>query len=158
MLEKQITLAFALNNGYDSLAECKFHLNNKHLNLITDKPYKMTFYDENGEAFTAYPDFYDPKSQLVIEFKDYKLNTHTTKKSSEERKQQIEGFKGKLSRLDKLNHGWNHSMFKQAKVQSSLAAKGFKMLVVFSDDTKLSTTNKNKMDKLGLEWCYEREL
>ena len=90
MLEKQITLAFALNNGYDSLAECKFHLNNKHLNLITDKPYKMTFYDNDGESFTAYPDFYDPKTQLVIEFKDYKLNTHSTKKSSEERRHQRE--------------------------------------------------------------------
>jgi hypothetical protein len=32
------------------------------------------------------------------------------------------------------------------------------MLVVFADETKLSTQNKNKMAKANLTWCFEYEL
>lgn len=158
MLDKDITLAFALNNGYESLAECKFHINNPYLQIISNKPYKTTFYDEDGSPFKAYPDFWHPETQTAIEFKDYKLNTHKTKQASTERCKQIEDFKGKLTRFDKLNNGFNHSMYKQAKVQSSLQSLGHNMLVVFSDTTKLSTQNKNLMKKIDLTWCWEHEL
>lgn len=49
-------------------------------------------------------------------------------------------------------------MYKQATVQNSLSSLGFEMLVVFSDKTKLSTQNKNKMKSLDLEWCYQKDL
>ena len=158
MNKTSITLAYALNNGYDSKEECLFHLNNQYLKSIQDKPYKTTFYDEDGTPFKAYPDFWHPESRTVIEFKAHQLNTCKTKAESQQKLDKQEEFKGYLKFYDKLKWGWNHSLYKQAKVQSSLQSLGHNMLVVFADETKISTQNKNLMNKIGLKWCFESEL
>lgn len=143
--------------GYDSQAEYQFHQRNNHLHLITDKPYKTTFYDNKGIAFKAYPDFYDSNNLTCIEFKSYQLNTQPDKATAKRKLKAVQDYKGKELLIDKLHFDWNHSMYKQAKVQSSLSALGFKMLVVFSDNTEITTTNKNKMSALNLTWLYESD-
>jgi hypothetical protein len=157
MNKTSVTLAYALNNGYDSKEECLFHLNNPYLKSIQSQPYKTTFYDEDGSPFKAYPDFWHAESQTAIEFKAHQLNTCKTKAASQSKLDNQQKFRGKLTFFDKLKWGWNHSMYKQAKVQSSLAALGHKM-VVFADETKISTQSKNRMDKIDLTWCFEYEL
>ncbi|MEZ8383483.1 MULTISPECIES: hypothetical protein [Vibrio] len=158
MNKTSITLAYALNNGYDSKEECLFHLSNPYLKSIQDKPYKTTFYDEDGTPFKAHPDFWHPESKTVIEFKAHQLNTCKTKAESQQKLDNQQEFRGKLTFFDKLKWGWNHSIYKQSKVQSSLNSLGHSMLVVFSDRTKLSTRNKNLMNKISLKWCFESEL
>ncbi|MCY9871809.1 hypothetical protein [Vibrio barjaei] len=158
MNKTSVTLAYALNNGYDSKEECLFHLNNQYLKSIQDKPYKTTFYDEDGTPFKAYPDFWHAESQTAIEYKAHQLNTCKTKADSQQKLDNQQEFRGKVTFFDKLKWGWNHSLYKQAKVQNSLESLGHKMLVVFADETKLSTQNKNKMAKANLTWCWESEL
>ncbi|WP_299692319.1 hypothetical protein [uncultured Vibrio sp.] len=157
MNKTDITLKYALNNGYDSAAECLFHLNNPHLQS-TSEPYKATFYDASGSPFKAYPDFYDSDRKLIIEYKAHQLNTCETKAISFEKLEEVQQFKGKLTFFDKLKYGWNHSIYKQAKVQSSLKSLGFDMVVVFADGTKLTKQSINKMEKAGLHWVWERDL
>ena len=158
MNKNQVTLAFALNNGYASIEECIFHINNPHVEIVVDKPYKMNFFDDNGHVFKAYPDFYDKSSLTVIEYKAHQLNNYQTKESCQQKLDNQKEFRGKVTSFDKLKFGWNHSMYKQRIVQRTLESLGHKMLVVFSDTTKLSTRNKNLMKKIDLTWCWEKDL
>lgn len=158
MNKSDITLAYALNNGYDSKEECLFHINNSYLKVISDKPYKTIFYDEDGVPFKAFPDFWHPESQTAIEYKAHQLNNCKTKAESQSKLDKQKDFRSKLTFFDQLKWGWNHSLYKQAKVQSSLKSLGHNMLVVFADDTKLSTQSQNKMKKENLIWCYESEI
>ena len=152
----KLTLKEVVSLGYDSVAEYSFHQRNQHLHLITDKPYKYTFYDDTGIAFKAYPDFWHSPN-TAIEFKDCQLNTQTDKLTAKSKLKKVQEFKGKKLLIDQLKYDWNHSMYKQSKVQSTLASLGFKMLVVFSDSTKITVNNRNKMDKLNLQWCFESD-
>lgn len=143
--------------GYDSVAEYYFHQRHPDLTLCTNVFYLSDFTDEDGATFKAKPDFYDQQTDTFIEFKDYKLNNERTKSTSSDRQYKITSYKGYLSQLDLLDTGWNHSVFKQSIVQKALAVKGMKMIVVFSDDTKLPPQRKTKMRDLGLNWMYEAD-
>ncbi len=57
-----------------------------------------------------------------------------------------------------LDYGWNHSLHKQAKVQSSLKSLGIEMMVLFKKGTKLTTQAINKMNDNGLNWVLEEDL
>ena len=146
-----------MNNIYDSVAESTFHSKHSHLNLITDSFYNHNFTDESGITFKAKPDFYDPDTNTYIEFKSHQLNTKPTKLKAKSDLQRVVDYKGKELLIDKLKHDWNHSLYKQAAVQQTLSVNNSKMVVIFSDNTKLSTQSKNKMCSLGLEWFYEAD-
>lgn len=151
------TFGAADTAAYDSIEEQNFHIRNPHLRQLNDQHFNNWFTDTDGVAFKAMPDFFDDSTKTYIEFKCHQLNTKQTKSDSESRLQKIQDFKGYLPNNDLLNNGWNHSMYKQAIVQQTLALNGEKMIVVFKDNTKLTTRNKNLMTKIGLEWLYESE-
>lgn len=147
-----------LMTEYDSEQEELFHQRHPHLIQCADTFYHYTFYDADGSPFQAKPDFYHPTLECWIEFKCHQLNNKKTKQLADESHQKQINYKGRDCIKYQLDNGWNHSLFKQAKVQSSLKAMGKLMIVIFKDGTKLTTTSKNKMKQQGLEWIYESDL
>ncbi|PSU32167.1 hypothetical protein [Photobacterium phosphoreum] len=143
---------------YDSIAEKQFHNRHPEL-LVTKDPYKCSFVDSSGTIFRAIPDFYDPQNSCYIEFKDGVLNTKPNKLSAIESSAKVQQYKAdhnlNWTFKDAYTHDWNHSMFKQSIVQKRLSKKGVTMIVVFSDRSKLSQTNINRLAKCGLKWDYE---
>lgn len=157
-MAKKITLEYAHSLGYDSTEEYYFHQRNPHLIQCTNDFYKYTFHDANGSPFRAKPDFYHPELQCWIEFKCHRLNNKETKQESDYAYNQQAPHKRTPKGLDflRLEVGWNHSLHKQAKVQSALKAMGKRMIVVFKDGTKMGHSVK-KMKQQGLEWFYEED-
>jgi hypothetical protein len=93
---------------------------------------------------------------LVIELKGRQLNNVKTKVSSQENLQKQQSYKGCLSSFDQLKYGFNHSVFKQGKVCRGLRDSNYQysLLIVFTDDTKLTTQAINKMKSEKLDWCF----
>jgi hypothetical protein len=143
---------------YDSNEEEQFHQRHPELILCSDKPYNYTFYDNEGSPFRAYPDFYSEKLGCYIEFKCHQLNNKKTKSEADLAHQKQISFKGRDCTKYQLDHGWNHSLHKQTKVQSSLDSLGIKMIIVFKTGTKLTTQAINKMNANGLKWYREEDL
>lgn len=145
--------------NYDSKAEQQFHQRNPDLTLAQDEHYLCSFTDTDDYTFRAKPDFWCESTQTFIEFKDYQLNTSSTKTIAKEKLSKLVEFKGRELLIDKLKCDWNHSLHKQAIVQNDLFDNhGIRMLVVFSDKTKLSAQSINKMARLSLDWCFESDL
>lgn len=137
---------------YDSKEEKQFHQRNSFLNTSHDF-FSTTFKDSEGVIFGAKPDFIY-NDQVYIEFKCQQLNNHETKAKAESRiANQISH--GKNEHFAKLQHGFNHSVFKQGIVA---AAYPDRFLLVFKDGTKMSTQAKNKLTANGVPWCYESEM
>lgn len=143
---------------YDSTEEELFHQRHPHLIQCSDNFYSYTFHDIDGAPFKAKPDFYHPELECWIEFKCHQLNNKKTKQLADESHQKQINYKGRDCTKYQLDHAWNHSLFKQAKVQSSLRAVNKRMIVVFKDGTKLTTTSINKMKQQGIEWIFESDL
>ncbi|EOG9060647.1 hypothetical protein ACLK5F_001398 [Vibrio fluvialis] len=143
---------------YDSKEEELFHQRHPELILCSGKPYNYTFFDDEGSSFRAYPDFYSETLDCYIEFKSHQLNNKKTKSAAEKSHQKQINFKGRDCTKYQLDHGWNHSLYKQAKVQSSLKSLGINMIVVFKDGIKLTIQAINKMNANGLKWYREEDL
>ncbi|HIF9261083.1 TPA: hypothetical protein ACX6Q5_000320 [Photobacterium damselae] len=145
---------------YDSKAERAFHARHPELISLQNEYYRSSFTDENGDVFRAKPDFFDPnfgEAGAYIEFKCHQLNTKQTRSASHAAENKIFDYKGGLSQVDQLKNSWNHSLYKQAIVQSTLDSKDIQMIVVFEKNTKLSTQNKNKMAEVGLKYVMESD-
>jgi hypothetical protein len=147
---------------YDSILERKFHEQFPdliyHENNLKTFPY--TFYDEDGVAFQASPDFYCEQRNIVIELKGSQLNTHKTKLVCAEKIQyQLNRFGNKEEDFYLLKHGFNQSLFKQGIVNRGIRSSNYQyqFLLIFTDDTKLSTQSKNKMAVEKIDWCYVSE-
>ncbi|HBV76937.1 MULTISPECIES: hypothetical protein [Vibrio] len=140
---------------YDSTEEQLFHQRNPSLILCADDFYPYTFHDNDGTPFRAKPDFYCTEWNCWIEFKCHQLNNKKTKLIADTAHQKQIDFKGRDCIKYQLDHGWNHSLYKQAKVQSSLRAFDKRMIVVFKSSTKLSKQSQNKMSNEGMEWFFE---
>jgi hypothetical protein len=143
---------------YDSILEREFHEQFPDLvyhesNL---KHYQFTFYDFEGCAFKASPDFYCEERNIVIELKGFQLNNITTKNLSIEKLLYQERFKGKLTPYDKLKFAFNHSLYKQGTVNRTIRVSNYhyNFLLVFEDKTKISTQSKKKMNEEGIDWCF----
>lgn len=145
-------------NDYDSKIEEQFHRKHPDLIYVSDNHqyFPQTFYDASGAPFKATPDFYDRERNLVIELKGRQLNNVKTKVSSQENLQKQQSYKGCLSSFDQLKYGFNHSVFKQGKVCRGLRDSNYQysLLIVFTDDTKLTTQAINKMKSEKLDWCF----
>ncbi|EMF7387761.1 hypothetical protein ACEV85_02780 [Vibrio parahaemolyticus] len=144
--------------NYDSKEEEQFHQRHPELILCSGKPYNFTFYDNEGTPFRAYPDFYSEKLGCYIEFKCHQLNNKLDKRSAEAAHQKQINYMGYDCLKYQLDYGWNHSLHKQAKVQSSLKSLGIEMMVLFKKGTKLTTQAINKMNDNGLNWVLEEDL
>jgi hypothetical protein len=143
---------------YDSILEREFH--ERYPDLVYHKSnlkhYQFTFYDFEGFAFKASPDFYCEEKNIVIELKGFQLNNIKTKSLSVESLLSQESFKGKLTPYDKLKFGFNHSLYKQGTVNRTIRVSNYQynFLLVFEDKTKISTQSKNKMNKESIDWCF----
>jgi len=144
---------------YDSKAEQEFHQRNPFLQYF-NKQFPITFFDDAAQPFKACGDFFDAETNTVIEFKDFKLNKHQTKAIAESNL--VSGLRfGKKAHYKALTNGWNHSAYKQSKVQSGIKHASnvqYAYLLVFSDTTKLTTPKNGDialMNSLGINWCYE---
>ena len=144
--------------NYDSREEQLFHKRHQNLEYL-DAYYTQTFEDCNHETFHAKPDFFDHDLNCFIEFKCYQLNTVKSQEDYDtkwgKQKKYLSPYNYNMSLL---KYGWNHSIIKQSIVASTLRANDLNYLLVFKDNTELSTQSKNKMNKLLLPWCYESDL
>lgn len=151
------------NLEYHSEQEKYFH--QRHPNLLynsKNKPFDITFKDHDGEAFQASGDFYDMNTGYWIELKSHALNKHQVKHSANDAKASAlaHARSDKTRNQAMLNHGWNHSVFKQQIVQKALKAKGINYAVIFTDSTKLtfrSNGDINTMKNINLLWLYEKQ-
>ena len=147
---------------YDSILERKFHEQFSDLVYHENnlKHYPITFYDLEGTPFKASPDFYCKKRNIVIELKGSQLNTNKTKlKCTQKIQYQLNRFGSKEEKYYRLKNGFNQSIFKQGIVNRSIRSSNyqFQFLLVFTDDTKLSTQSKNKMKAEKIDWCFANE-
>lgn len=150
-----------LNLPYDSKQQ--FH--KQHPDLLynsTNRLFDCIFQDEDGTTFLAAGDFYDPLTERWIELKSAALNKHSSKKEADEALSTALRFaktdKTKLVAI--LSHGWNHSVNKQKIVQTALAKRGINLIVIFTDNTKLTyraNGDINKMRDVDLHWCYHQQ-
>ena len=140
--------------SYDSLVEKLYHQQHPHLQRQLDY-LPTTFTDDNGIVFRAKADFYCSVTNTVIEVKNRQLNNYKTKQDSLNRQQALRQRRGYLTRLEQLESGWNHSLYKQLIVQQSLAVLGINYLIVFYKPTKLTKQALNKMDNLGLNYTIQ---
>lgn len=149
------------NLKYDSILERKFHEQFPDLVYHENNlnPYRFTFYDDDGNAFNAAPDFYCEERNIVIELKGFQLNNVKTKNLSIEKLLAQDSFKGKLTPYDKLKFAFNHSLYKQGTVNRTIRVSNYQynFLLVFEDKTKISTQSQNKMKEEGIDWCYVSE-
>lgn len=137
---------------YDSSIESIYHQQYPHLQRqLGYLPTEFT--DANGTVFTAKADFYDTITDTYIEVKNRQLNNYKTKQDSLNRQQVLRQRRGGyLTKLEQLESGWNHSLYKQLLVQQTLAKLGINYLVVFYKPTKLTKQAINKMNNLGLNY------
>lgn len=136
---------------YDSTIEQQYHQQHQHLERQLS--YLPTeFIDTNGVMFKAKADFYCSITDTFIEVKNHQLNNYKTKQDSLNRQSVLRQRRGGyLTKLEQLDAGWNHSLYKQLIVQQTLELLNIKYLVVFYK-TKLSKQAINKMDHLGLNY------
>lgn len=141
---------------FDSSAEEAFYTRNSHLLTRPVKTeFPTTFYDDEETPFTAKYDFLT-NTGIYIEFKARQLNYIETKRDSILALKAQERYTNNRNRdYKRLLLGWNHSIYKHSIISSIY---GSKYLVVFKDNTKISTQSKNKMTSLGINWIYESEL
>jgi hypothetical protein len=99
--------------------------------------------------FFAKADFYHPTEDYYIELKDHPLNVVKTKADSERRLASIPKHV-KITNYHYLAHGFNHSLYKQKIVQSTLADNGIKLLLVFTKP--IPPRKVNELNKHGLEY------
>lgn len=136
---------------YDSKIEQHYHQQHSHLERQTSY-LPTSFIDSDGTSFKAKADYYDPIIDTYIEVKNHQLNNYKTKQACLDRQQVLRQRRGGyLTKLEQLQTGWNHSLYKQLIVQQALALLGVKYLVVFyrlSDP--LTKQAINKMNDLGL--------
>ena len=141
--------------NYDSLIEQQYHHQNPHLERqLGYLPTEFT--DANGIVFKAKADFYDTITDTYLEVKNHQLNSYKTKQSCLNRQSVLHQRRGGyLTKLEQLQTGWNHSLYKQLIVQQTLALLGINYLVVFYKPTKLTKQAINKMNDLGLNYTIQ---
>lgn len=146
---------------YSSNAEYDFHKRHPDLIYKHQEVFRKNFYDSNNISFKAMPDFYDPTNQTYIEFKCHKLNKSKTKQQAEENL----SLKLRFSKTEKARKyaqllcGWNHSVYKHGIVSNALNGIS-KYIVIFKDDTKLTTCKRGDIDYMeqqGVVWQYEKD-
>jgi len=138
---------------YDSDIEQNFHLQFPFLELVNDTFFDKTFRDTENTPFKAKADFTCPITGLVIELKGYQLNNIKTKSASNNRQLNITNFKGWLTPKDLLETGFNHSLYKHSIVSKEIP----NYAIVFKDDTKISSTSKNKMVKENINFMFAKD-
>ena len=151
-------MKIALPTGYDSQAEYLFHQRHPELILCNNSDYPYIFKDDTGRNFGSKPDFWDTENNCWIEYKCAPLNVKPNKTKAEESHDAQVKNRGYDCTKYQLDHAWNHSLFKQVKVQSSLEAVGKKMIVVFDTKTNWDKNPQrkfNKMNKNSLIWHME---
>jgi len=131
---------------YHSQVEREYHAKHPHLVRCTDN-LPIQFKGNDGMLFFAQADFFNPIDNYFIELKCHALNVVKTKSDSERR---LASVPVKPTTYHFLAHGWNHSLWKQKIVQSTLADNGIKLLLVFTKP--LSTRKINEMNKHGLNY------
>ena len=151
-----------LISDYDSKAEYHFHSRNPHLIYnIENRPFRYTFYDDNGEQFKACADFFDPTNNIAIEFKCSKLNKSATKEIARDTWREFSKYH-RDTLFNRTRYQWNHSSFKQGIVSRTVNSElcPYNFIVIFKDTTKL-TTRKNGdiafMERQGINWSYESD-
>jgi hypothetical protein len=137
-----------MTNGYDSNIESEYHSKHPHLIRCTEH-LPIPFKGNDGLMFFAKADFYHPTEDYYIELKSHPLNVVKTKSDSERRLASIPKHV-KITNYHYLAHGFNHSLYKQKIVQSTLADNGIKLLLVFTKP--LPTRKINELNKHGLEY------
>lgn len=138
---------------FDSKAEQDFyHRYSDFIETAQDQFFPCIFNDSNGHYFRAKPDF--TYKGIFIELKSRKLNGSKTQQHAEERYSKPLPFK-EVSILHKLDTQWNHSRFKQGIVARTYPGE---FLIVFKDNTPLSTFAINRMAEEEIPWCYESEM
>lgn len=133
---------------YDSNIEENYHAKHPHLIRCTEL-LPMPFKGNDGMLFFAKADFYHPTEDYYIELKSHPLNVVKTKADSDRRLAAIPKHV-KITNYHYLAHGFNHSLYKQKIVQSTLADNGIKLLLVFTKP--LPTKKINQLNKHGLEY------
>lgn len=133
---------------YDSTVESEYHSKHPHLVRCTDY-LPIPFKGNDGMVFFAKADFFNPIDNYFIELKCHALNVVKTKADSERRMASIPKHV-KITNYHYLAHGFNHSLYKQKIVQSTLADNGIKLLLVFTKP--LSTKKINQLNKHDLEY------
>lgn len=153
--------------NYDSNAEQLFHQRNPSLIACANDFYPYTFRDNSGTTFRAKPDFWCNEWNCWVEFKGKQLNNQKSKLIAGESYSSAKSYleyrcrkNGKIPTEQqyskcRLDHAWNHSLYKQAKVQSSLRAFDKRMIVVFETGTNLTKQSQNLMNAQGMEWLLE---
>lgn len=140
---------------FDSKEEQHFHHRNPKLVPSQKNYYPITFRDSEGTSFRAKPDFIY-KDQIYVEFKSCQLNNKPTKfKADYDYHKQVKAGFSKRKRSLQLLHQWHHSVIKQGIVARALQGH---YLLVFKDNTKLTTQAKNKLEHEQVPWCYEKEM
>ena len=134
--------------NYDSNIEREYHAKHPYLVRCTDY-LPMPFKGNDGMLFFAKADFYHPTEDYYIELKNHPLNVVKTNVDSIRRIDAIPKHI-KITNKHYLLHGWNHSLYKQQIVQSTLANNGIKLLLVFTKP--LPTKKINQLNKHGLEY------
>lgn len=141
--------------NFDSQSEENFFTRNSTiLTASTNSFFPDTFKDVDGCIFKAKPDF--TYNDIYIEYKSYQLNTQKSQShavQSMEKQQYRVNYKNR--NIINLDNGWNHSVFKQGIVARKYSNR---FLLVFKNNTKLSTQSKNKMGDESINWCFEFEL
>ncbi|WP_417585161.1 hypothetical protein [Nitrincola sp.] len=141
---------------FDSNEEYKFFTRNtEKLSPAQSYLYPNSFEDSEGCTFWAKPDFIY-QDTIYVEFKCYKLNNKKTQDHADESWSKQRHWITRKNRQQKLleNH-WSNSVFKQGIVARHYQGR---FLLVFKDNTKLSTQAVNKMKAEKIPWCYESEM
>lgn len=143
-------------SDFDSNEEYKFFTRNTDtLSPAQSELYPDRFKDSEGSTFWAKPDFIY-QNTIYVEFKCYKLNNKMTQEHAEESWDKQRHWITPKNRQQKLleNH-WSNSVFKQGIVARHYQGR---FLLVFKDNSKLSTQAINKMAVQQITWCYESHM
>lgn len=141
-------------DNFESAQEFHFYeRNRKIITPASDSFFPTPFYDSEGKLFNAQPDFLY-KGLIWIEFKCFQLNNYEPQSRCFELLTDKSKFSSSLNYL-KLKYHWSNSIYKQAAVSEAYPSH---FLIVFKDQTKLSTQSKNLMNRLGINWCFEQEM
>ena len=140
---------------FDSEAERSFYARNSDIiTLPSDRSLSTTFTDSDNQTFSAKYDFESLSGFYLIEYKCKQLNTIETRSKCLERFNRVSRYV-KDKEYWRREYSWSNSIYKHKIIQDSLDNN---YLLVFDDSTVLTTRFINKMNKIGLNWCYESEL
>lgn len=137
----------------------------KHPELLYNSDgvlFDYTFKDENGNEFTCSYDFYDPNSGTFIVLKTDPLNKHDNISLCAEGLATALRFARtiKTRREAFLNHSWDNNINKYKIAQSVLSGDAIKLVVVFTDNTRLTNHQNGDIKKYlntNLNWCYSNQ-